>query len=1231
VIVGIGASAGGLEAVTELLEHLPESTGMAFVVVQHLDPHHQSLLSELLGRRTKLPVREASEDTRVLPDRVYVIPPNKNMTLEKGALRLAARTLHRGQHMPVDIFLRSLAQDRGNRAVGVILSGANTDGALGIEAIKAEGGITLAQQPESARHGDMPAAAIGTGCVDFVLSPTAIARELARIDRHPYVRAEPTLPDVHDAEVTLEPVEKDESQQPKLAHSIDVQGAKTPPKELQRILLLLRNSIGVDFSQYKPATVQRRIQRRMALLRMEKLEDYAQFLRTNEAEVLALYHDILITVTSFFRDPAVFEYLKQRILPRMFKGRDKEDMLRIWVPGCSSGEEAYSIAICVAEYLGRRRVDLAVQIFATDLSEGALDRAREATYIENIALDVSAERLRRFFTRDGRSYRITKPIREMVIFARQNLAKDPPFSRLDLISCRNLLIYLSPALQKRVFPIFHYALRPGGFLLLGNSETVGEFTDLFGQVDKRARVFVCKNTMGRAWFEPPGAWLRTEEAEREQIRLASAGPPPSRGRGSERSEEVMGASSLDIQREVNRILLQRYTPPGVVVDDDLEINQFHGQGHSYFEPTPGKASFNLLKLLKPGLAAQARAALAAARKERRVVRRNASFSDRERVHEVELEVIPLKTAQEGDRHFLLLLHEISTPGHARNTGAETRTHGAKSEASRRLEAREVQNLQQELGATHQYLQSIIEEQDATNEEIKSANEEILSSNEELQSTNEELETAKEELQSSNEELVTVNEELQNRNADLALANNDLVNLVNSINFAIVMLGHDGRIRRFTPPAGRLFNLIPTDVGRPFNDIKSNLRVPDLATMIAEVMDTMNTRELEVQDNEGRWYHMNIRPYRTSDHKIDGAVLGLVDVDILKRSLEETKESRDFSEAVVATIREPLLVLDSALRVKSANTAFYEKFHTTRDTTIGQLLDALGNGDWNIPSLNKRLGDVLERGSRFENFMVESDFRDLGHIRMLLNARRIDAVNNNPPSLLLTIEDTTERRQVEQEILAISEREQRRMAQDLHDGLGQQLTGIAFLIQGLLNELDREANPALVEKVEQLLVQFNQAAALTRELARGLHPLQLQAGHFKTAMLSLANNVESLFKVNCTFHADEPCRPPGGSDEAATHLFRITQEAINNALKHGKAKRISVTYLQDNQTGRSILSISDDGSGIRNLPRPGVVTKGMGLQIMRYRAEAIGGKLNIERGANGGTVVSVSIRDESLEK
>lgn len=1163
MVVGVGASAGGLDAFTAMLRELPAQTGLAFVLIQHLDPRRKSLLAELLARATAIPVVDAAEGTLIEPDHIYVMPPNVNITLRGKHLHLGPRTLHLRQHMPIDIFLRSLAAERRDRSAGVILSGSLTDGALGVEAIKAEGGITFAQDEATAGQNDMPLAAIGTGCVDFILPPGEIARELVRLERHPPAGVE-------------EPSTRGE------ARAAAGKGARRD--DLQGILAVLRHGTGVDFTQYKMTTVLRRIQRRMALRRVEQMGEYMRFLRDSEAEVAALYGDILIKVTSFFRDPEAFDFVKKKVLPRLFKGRAPGETLRVWCAGCATGEEAYSLAICIAEYLGRRRSEFPVQIFATDLSEPSLEKAREAVYIENIALDVSPDRLRRFFVREGRNYRIAKPIRDLVVFARQNLIKDPPFSRLDLVSCRNLLIYLDLPLQRRVFPLFHYALKTGGCLMLGNSETPGEFSDLFTPADKKARIFTRRQGSSRVRYEPLPA---VELLLRSPGRLPPAAPED--------------RSAADVQREADRILLNRFSPPGVVIDGDLEIVQFRGQAQPYFETSPGKASLNLGKLLKEGLFGPLRAAIIAARRAGLPVRKQLVYPDQGRSREVGVEVIPLGGSA------LILFHEP--------TGAAPAV--AARPAPRRGASGEVARLESELAASRQYLQTIIEEQDATSEEIQSANEEVLSSNEELQSTNEELHT--------------VNEELQNRNVDLRHANNDLNNLFNSVAFAIVMLGNDGRIRRFTALAGRLFNLIPTDIGRPFSDIKPNLRLDDLAGLIQEVIETINPREMEVQDREGRWYHLNLRPYRTIENRIEGAVIAMVDIDVLKRSVQEVQISRDFSEAVVATVREPLLVLDAKLRVYSANAAFYQTFRTTREETVGQSFLTISGGQWDIPALRKLITAVMEKGAVFENFAVDHDFYGAGRKQLVLNARKVYGEAGRPPLALLAIEDSTERRLAEREVLAISEREQRRVAQDLHDGLGQQLAGVGLMTKSLLPGIDPAAQPALYADVQSVITQLNEAVKLTRELAHGLHPMQLESGQLENALRGLANNVESLFKVACTFHAEPPCAAPGG-DEGATHLYRIAQEAINNALKHGKPGRISISLTHQPTEARSTLSIQDDGSGIRtqagNPGSPGAV--GMGLQIMRYRAESIGGLLSVARAPAGGTLVSVTFENPALK-
>jgi two-component system CheB/CheR fusion protein len=832
-IVGVGASAGGLEAFTELLRGLPPNPGMAFLYVQHLEPHHASHLAEILTRSNTLPAQEASDGVKIEANRIYLIPPNANMALVDGSIRLSPRSLVRTQHMPIDHLFRSLAGVLRARAIGVILSGGGTDGTLGFQAIKSEGGITLAQDEKTARHHSMPRTATLEGCVDYVLGPAEIARQLARLVQHPYTRS-------GEVPVAL-PVAPEEGD------------------PIAQIVTLLRASTDVDFSHYKRTTITRRIQRRMALRGLERVEDYLEHLRRDPGEVQALYQDFLIRVTQFFRDADAFDVLAEKAFPILLKGRPPATPIRVWVAGCATGEEVYSLAISLLEYMDRHDVRNPVKFLATDLNEAALEKARAGVYVDNIEIDVSPERLRRFFVRVDGHYQISKAIRELCVFSRHNMAKDPPFGHLDLVSCRNVLIYMESALQRRVLPVLHYALNPGGYLLLGSSENVGPFGDLFEAIDPRHRIYAKKPVRGA----PPLDFL-------------TAGVTEWTGAGLPRAESPQGWSALDVQREADRIVLSRYAPVGVVVDEGLTVLQFRGRTAPYLEPAPGMASLALPRMLREGLLGEVRAAINQARVENvPALRENVPVVEQGRVRPVTVEVIPFKVPPSGTRFFLVLFREPAERG-----GAAAPTAPAAPPRPTPADQQVVQ-LQQELSALRDYLQSVIEEQESTNEELKSANEEILSANEELQSTNEELQTAKEEAQAANEELVTVNDELRHRNAELAQANDDLVNLLAGIGIPVIIVRRDLRIRRFTPLAEKVFNLIPTDVGRPIGDIKPNLQIPDLSQLIAGVIDSLRPWEDEVQDRDGHWYALRIRPYVTLDNKIDGASIALLDIDSYK--------------------------------------------------------------------------------------------------------------------------------------------------------------------------------------------------------------------------------------------------------------------------------------------------------------------------------------------------------------
>jgi two-component system CheB/CheR fusion protein len=846
LIVAIGASAGGIEAFTELVTSLPSDTGMAYVLVQHLDPKHQSMLTELVSKKTKMAVEEVADGMGVQPDHVYVIPPNATMSISNHTLQLGPREESRGLHMSIDHFMRSLAEAQGNRAIGVILSGSGTDGTLGMAEIQAQGGVTFAQDESSAKYDGMPRSAIAAGCVDYVLPPKGIAKELARIARHPYV-ARPATSEVADL-------------------------ATSNNAGMATIFQLLRRSAGVDFSHYRQTTILRRIQRRMVVHKIDKLEDYVKYIQTNQAEIKALYQDMLINVTSFFRNPKVFDALKIDVFPAMVQNHGPETTIRVWTPGCASGEEAYSVAISLLEFLGDKAAQTPIQFFGTDVGEISIVKARAGLYPENIQGDVSPERLRRFFTKVEGGYRISKAIRDMCIFAQHNVLSDPPFSQMDLICCRNLLIYLEPVLQNKIISLFHYATRPRGYLVLGTSEGVGSATNLFTTVDRTHKIFLKKTTAVRQ----PVSFSLNQPAERAEygaVRIPSK-PPES------------AWNYLEAQKEFDRRLLSQYSPATVFVNEDLEIIHSRGNVNRYLKLAPGRASLSILKMAREGLLLDLRNAIARAKKENVPVRKqnvqikngNGNGNGHEGaapkgVRLVQFEVVPISVGNLKELYFMIVFRD-------EDAGARRPADSKRSRVERNSEtsSARVLKLEEELAATKEYLQSVIETQEATNEELQSANEEILSSNEELQCTNEELETAKDELQSANEELTTVNDELRNRNVEITTVNNDLTDLLASIDIAVVMVGSDLTIRRFTPEAQKFLGLIPADVGRPLLNINPTIEIPDFQSHVLHVMSNLRPVEKELRDRKGGRFQLRILPCRTVDNKIDGAVITIIGIN-----------------------------------------------------------------------------------------------------------------------------------------------------------------------------------------------------------------------------------------------------------------------------------------------------------------------------------------------------------------
>ena len=867
-IVGVGASAGGLEAFTQLLEDLPVDSGMAFVLVQHLAATHESMLTDLLSKVTPMPVREVKDGMAVEPDNVYVIPPNTEMAILHCVLHLMPREDARGHHMPVDSFLRSLAEDRGDDAIAIVMSGSGSDGSLGVCAIKAAGGITFAQEEKSAKYSGMPGSAIATGCVDFILQPDKIASELLRISHHPYLAS---------------------AKPEKIAQAITAEG-----DTLSKLFILLRTATGVDFTYYKLSTIKRRVLRRMLLHRIETIENYIKYVREHPSEVEALYQDILINVTSFFREPKTYDALKSSVFPHIAGKASNDTPIRLWIPGGSTGEEAYSLAICLLEFLDERKLTRPIQIFATDIDETAIEKARKGIYPENISKAVSSERLRRFFIKTESGYQISKSIRDMCIFAKQNLVKDPPFSKIDLISCRNVLIYFGPILQKKALPILHYALNPTGFLMLGTSETTGECSGLFTLVDKKSRIYSKKSSLSKLYFEQP-----LEEYGKEKA-----------GTGKKMKEHI--PSLADIQKEADSIILNKYGPPGVVINSEMTILQFKGDTSLYFEHAPGEASLDLMKMAREGLTVELRSAIFEARKESAPVKKEGvRVKQNNRFKLVDIEVIPFKAPVTKDLYFLILFEEpIKPEPPGTGTDLEPPSMGKQRAASKEpADDEELILLRHELAAAREYLTSVTTEHETANEELRALNEELQSSNEEMQSINEELETAQEELQSTNEELTTVNDELQSRNEEMTLLNNDLINILSGIEIPVVLLGNELQIRRFNPSAGKILNLIASDVGRPITDIRTSFDVPEFKQMIVGVMDTLAAKEREIQDTDGRWYSVMIRPYKTIDNRIDGVLMTFVDINELKHVEEAIRKSEKILRDITSTLAEGIYVIN----------------------------------------------------------------------------------------------------------------------------------------------------------------------------------------------------------------------------------------------------------------------------------------------------------------------------------
>ncbi|HWG21545.1 MAG TPA: CheR family methyltransferase [Terracidiphilus sp.] len=1203
-VVGFGASAGGLQAFREILETLDPETGMSFVLVTHLAPSQKSFLSEIIERYTQMPVVSIEDGQRPLPNHVYVLLPNQSLTIREGVLRVEPPSATERFPKTIDKFFHSLAADQKNHAIGVILSGADGDGALGLKAIKGEGGILLVQSPDSAVQSGMPRSSIASDHVDMVIPPGEIALELGRL------ALQFTRPDVRSLE----------------------QGTIAPDDEqsYQRILQMLRGMSGLDLRLYKPETIRRRIARRMLLLHMDHLSSYLRFLQAHGNEVQILQEDVLINVTRFFRDTSFWQSLRAMVLPALLQDR-AEKPVRVWCAGCSTGEEAYSLAINILEYLSEFSLDTPVQIFGTDASEQSIEIARIAVYPETIATEVSPERLRRYFVKVDRGYQVSKRVRDCCIFARQNLCNDPPFSHIDVLSCRNVMIYFNQVLQRQVMLTFHYALEPGGFMLLGMSEGLRDYGEVFSTIDRKHKIYMKTGASLPYSLELPRSYAM------------------SHGGGMGRLQRTQADGNvwpeLELQRAADRIVLARFGPPGLIIDDRMNVLQARGGASKYMDIPQGAVSWSLMRVLNEGLVNETRTAARRAIYENVPAYATATIpgEDEEGEVQIRIEVLPITSAAARPRSFLVLFEAI--PQLAKSSNAEQPLEPLVTQDEK---DRLIGQLRHELASTRFHLQSLIEERDARNQELVSANEEIQSANEELQSTNEELETTKKELQSANEELQTVNDELQQRNNVLTQTGNDLTNLLNSVNIPLLMLTNDLHIRQFTPPMQKLLNVRATDIGRAISEIRLQLSLENIEPILSEVLDTLGTRELEVQDREGRWHLMRIRPYRTADNKIEGLVVVLLDIDQLRRIQQHLMDTRDFASSVVESVPVPIVLLGEDCAIRTVNTAFREMTQMAAIDLDGRSLPDLVNQLWGIDGLGEKLGGLLKSpiGS-----MIEFEHQSAIPTRKILLIKAQALSTEGARVLLLMIEDITVRRETElliarqkraledeievtarnlnrtkeelrgltAHLFTVQEEERQRVARELHDDISQRLS----LLEIVLQEMRGDANSR--EDLDRLQAARTQVHSLNtdvRQISHRLHPAILSDLGLSAALQAMVKEFGKRENMPVNYVTQE--LPENWSPEAATAVYRIAQEALRNVAKHAGKTQVKVVLA--GKDGTLQLRVMDFGVGFDlDVEAP---AKGLGMISMQERARLAGGTLAVKSSLGQGTTVTADIPVEN---
>jgi len=1199
-VVAFGASAGGLPAFKEVLANLDPNTGMSFVLVTHLAPNQKSFLSEIVERYTEMPVSAVEKGLRPEPNHLYVVLPNQSVTLRDGVFSLEPPAERERFPKIIDRFFHSLATDQKNHAIGVVLSGADGDGALGLKTIKGEGGIAVVQSPDTAMHTEMPLSSIASDHVDLVVPPAEIGTELGRL-AHQFGR-----PEVR----TLR------------------EGAVRPDDEqaYHKILLLLRSLSGLDLRQYKPETIRRRIARRMLLLRIDHLPEYVRFLQLRADELRTLQEDVLINVTRFFRDPGLWDSLRSIVLPVLVQDRSQGRPIRVWCAGCSTGEEAYSLAIAVLEFLSQNGLDTPVQIFGTDASERSIDTARAAVYPDTIAGEISADRLRRYFVKMDRGYQVSKRVRDACIFARQNLANDPPFSHIDILICRNVMIYFTQTLQRQAMLTFHYALEPGGYMVLGMSEGLRGYGEAFSTVDRKHKIYMKTGSSLPHDFNPPRNYTMSQP-----FGMARAASP-------EMERHIW--PELELQRAADRIVLARCGPPGLIIDDHMNVIQSRGQTAPFIEITSGAVTWNLMRVLKENLASEVRDTVQRSIRESVPTSALVQVVDEESgEQQIQIDVLPITSASSRPQCFLVLFQTLSQGEASKNAEQPPQWHLTADEKDRMIA-----QLRQDLTSTRFHLQSLVEERDARNQELVSANEEIQSANEELQSTNEELETTKEELQSANEELQTVNDELQQRNNVLTQTGNDLTNLLNSVNIPLLMLTSDLHIRQFTPPMQKLLNVRSSDVGRAISEIRLQLSLENIEPILTEVLETLGTRELEVQDRDGRWHLLRVRPYRTSENKIEGLVVLLLDIDQLRRSQQHLVDARDFASSVVESVPVPIVVLNGDCSIRTHNKAFRQLTHLQPKELEARSLPDLASLLWNLDGLGAKLDELLQSpmGStiEFEHSSHSGEARNL-----VITGRTL--ATDGSRVLLLMIEDVTLRREGEQlvskqkraleseiaitarnltrtqdelrglnaHLLNVQEDERQHVARELHDDISQRLSLLEMLLHDVRLEDASLDNRTKIENAQRQIQLINTDV---RQISHRLHPAILNDLGLSAALKALVTEFGERENMPVSYVTQN--LPEEWSPDVATELYRITQEALRNVAKH--AGKTHVKVVLSGTDDRLCLKVMDFGIGFDQEQE--AESPGLGMISMKERARIAGGSMTVISKLGEGTTVTVDV-------